>query len=75
MFTDDFAGRVLPFDSAAATTYAAVFAARRQAGGPMTTLDLMIASEARVHGAAVVTRDGGGFDGCGVTVIDPWIRS
>jgi predicted nucleic acid-binding protein len=32
----------------------------------------MIAAIARVEGAAVVTRDIGGFDGCGVAVINPW---
>jgi predicted nucleic acid-binding protein len=32
----------------------------------------MIAAVARSHGAEVVTRDSGGFEGCGLTVIDPW---
>src|ERR1700750_1185673 len=34
MFADDFAARVLPSDSDAALAYAALFAARRQAGRP-----------------------------------------
>lgn len=75
MFTDDFADHVLPFDGAAATAYAEIFAARRQAGRPIATLDLMIASVARVHDAAVVTRDTGGFAECGIAVIDPWAVS
>lgn len=72
MFMEDFAGRVLPFDMSAAVAYADIFAARRSAGRPIATMDLMIAAVARVHGASVVTRDGGGFAGCGVTVVDPW---
>jgi predicted nucleic acid-binding protein len=75
MFTEDFEGRVLPFDMPAAVAYAEIFAARRVAGCPTATLDLMIAAIARVHGASVVTRDSGGFDGYGVTVIDPWEAS
>src|SRR5215470_15994684 len=47
MFLEDFHGRVLPFDIQAAETYADIFAVRRQADQPGTTLDLMIASIAR----------------------------
>ncbi len=72
IFAEDFAGRVLPFDSAAADAYAELFADRRLAGKPSAPLDLMIAAVARTHGAIVVTRDSRGFDGCGLTVIDPW---
>jgi predicted nucleic acid-binding protein len=72
MFEEDFAGRVLPFDRTAATVYADLFAARRLAGRPAATLDLMVAAVARTHGAAVVSRDTQGFDGCGLTLINPW---
>lgn len=72
MFMEDFEGRVLPFDSEAATAYASIFAARRRAGRPAATLDLMIASVALSRGASVVTRDTGGFEGCGITLINPW---
>src|SRR5438270_3571409 len=34
IFADDFNGRVLPFDAAAAAVYADIFAARRRAGRP-----------------------------------------
>lgn len=73
MFRDDFAGRILQFDSGAAEAYADLFAARKRDGRPVTPLDLMIAAIARARDAAVVTRDTGGFDGCGVTVINPWV--
>ena len=72
MFLEDFDGRVLPFDTKAATAYADIFAARRRTGRPAATLDLMIASVARSHGASVVTRDTSGFEGCGITLINPW---
>jgi predicted nucleic acid-binding protein len=75
MFREDFAGRILPFESHAAVAYAEIFAARRSAGRPATTADLMIASIARTRGASVVTRDAAGFEGCGLTVIDPWTNT
>ena len=72
MFEEDFAGRVWAFDGAAAREYAAITALRRAAGRPIATMDAMIAAIARARGAAVVTRDAGGFEGCGVWVVDPW---
>jgi hypothetical protein len=75
IFTDDFGGRVLPFDTAAAAAYADIFAARRRAGRPTAPLDLMIAAVARAKGASVVTRDIGGFEDCGVPLVDPWQTS
>ena len=72
MFAEDFAGRILPFDAAAATAYAALFAARRQAGRPVATIDLMVAAIAGARGARVVTRNVRDFSGCGIEVIDPW---
>jgi predicted nucleic acid-binding protein len=75
MFLEDFEGRVLPFDMAAAVAYADIFAARRLAGRPTATLDLMIAAVARTHRASVVTREACGFDGSGLTVINPGAAS
>jgi len=72
MFTDDFDGRVLPFDVEAASAYAEVFAARRKAGRSSGTIDLMLAAIARVRGASVVTRNVADFEGVGVAIINPW---
>jgi len=72
IFLEDFEGRVLPFDMNAAVAYADIFAARRRAGRPTATVDLLIASVARSHHASVVTRDVSGFEGCGLKVINPW---
>jgi toxin FitB len=75
IFTEDFDGRVLPFDAAAAAAYVDSCAARRRAGRPAAPLDLMIAAVARAKGAAVVTRDTSGFEDCGVPLINPWQAS
>ena len=69
---EDFAGRVLPFDSAAARAYAAIAAARRSAGRPILEADCQIAAIARAKEAAVATRNIGDFAHCGIAVIDPW---
>ncbi len=72
MFAQTFAARVLPFDGAAAEACADIRAARARIGRPIATEDAMIAAVARRVGASVVTRDAGGFAGCGVLVVDPW---
>jgi hypothetical protein len=72
MFATDFAGRVLPFDQAAAQAYADIAAARRRAGRPITQFDAQIAAIARSRDAGVATRNVADFEGCGISVIDPW---
>ena len=68
----DFAGRVLPFDSAAARTYAAIAASRRSVGRPILEADCQIAAIARARDAAMATRNRADFEHCGIAVIDPW---
>jgi len=72
IFADDFDGRILPFDEKAARCYAENFAARKRAGKPTATTDLMIAAVARAKGATMVTRNTADFEGCGLAVINPW---
>jgi hypothetical protein len=72
MITEDFAARVLPFDSAAAVAFAAIYLDRRTAGRPISFPDCQIAATARAHGAAMATRNVADFADCGVKVIDPW---
>ncbi len=67
-----FTDRVLPFDRSAAQSYAMVAAARRAAGRPIDHADCQIAAIAFSTGAAVATRDIGGFQDCGVEIINPW---
>lgn len=69
---EDFASRVLPFDSAAARAYAAIAASRRSMGRPILEADCQIAAIARARDAAVATRNGADFEHCGIAVIDPW---
>jgi hypothetical protein len=68
----DFAGRVLPFDSAAAKAFATIFLDRRNAGRPISLPDCQIAAIVRFQHAAIATRNVGDFEGCGIEVIDPW---
>jgi predicted nucleic acid-binding protein len=75
ILTEDFRERILPFDSAAAKTYAVIAADRRAAGRPISQLDCQIAAIARTQGAAVATRNVRDFEGCGLDVIDPWQHS
>ncbi len=72
MFLEDFRGRVLPFDTAAAHEYPAIAAARKQQGRPIASFGAMIAAIALSRGAVVATRNVKDFEGCGVAVIDPW---
>ena len=73
MFDDDFAGRCLPFDEAAACAYARIVAARTRAGRPMGVEDAQIAAIACVYGLRLVTRNVVDFLGIeGLTIVDPW---
>ncbi len=72
MLVEDFAGRILPFDSAAASAYAQIAASRRKAGRPIAQFDAQIASIARSRSASLATRNVGDFEGCGVELINPW---
>ena len=69
-----FAGRILPFDSAAATAYAEIVAARQQIGRPINDFDAQIAAIARSRDMALATRNGSDFEGIGLRVIDPWVE-
>lgn len=67
-----FAGRILPFDSDAARSYATIASIRRAAGKPISQADCQIAAITHSAGAAIATRNVSDFEGCGIEVIDPW---
>ena len=69
---EDLAGRILPFDSDAAQSYATIAAARRAAGRPIAQADCQIASIAHTRGATVATRNTPDFEGCEIDLINPW---
>jgi predicted nucleic acid-binding protein len=66
-------GRVLAFDRSAAAAYGEIAAERRAVGRPIATADGQIAAIARARGAGLLaTRDLGGFQDCGVPIVNPW---
>ncbi|OYW58795.1 MAG: VapC toxin family PIN domain ribonuclease [Rhodobacterales bacterium 12-65-15] len=69
---EDFEGRILPFDTDAAKTYAEIASMRRAAGRPIADADCQIAAIARASGAIVATRNLRDFEGCGVDLVNPW---
>ena len=71
-FGDLFAGRVLPFDSAAARIFAEIASARRSSGRPVSQPDGQIGAIARCRNMAVATRNVRDFEGMGIELINPW---
>jgi predicted nucleic acid-binding protein len=72
VFTQDFAGRTLPFDEEAARAFAEIAAGRRAKGRPIAELDAQIAAVAHSRRATLATRNTTDFEGCGVPLINPW---
>jgi len=72
MLREDFAGRILPFDSEAARAYAVIAASRRVAGRPIAEADCQIAAIARSRGMALATRNVRDFEDTGIHILDPW---
>ena len=72
LLAQDFAGRILAFDSAATVYYADLMATRSQAGRPMQVQDAMIAASCLAHVATLVTRNTRDFEDVGVDVFNPW---
>lgn len=73
MFEEDFVGLCLPFDAAAAKTYAVIVATRTRQGQPISTEDAQIAAIALAAGLTVVTRNIKDFDNIdGLPLVNPW---
>lgn len=72
IFRERLGERLLPFDQDAARAFAFIRSERERAGRPILIEDAMIAAIAHTNRLSVVTRDDGGFVGCGVPVINPW---
>jgi len=68
----EFDGRILPFDHAAAREFARIAAVRRKLGRPISYADAQIAAIARSCGSAVATRNTGDFAHCGIRLLNPW---
>jgi predicted nucleic acid-binding protein len=67
-----FEDRVLPFDSSAATPYAAVVGGRDQLGLPIDGFDAQIASICHTHPATLATGNLKDFRHTDVNLTDPW---
>ena len=72
LFAEEFAGRVLPFAGVAARLYGEIMARRRAAGRHIGSFDALIAATALAAGADMVTRNTVDFEGCGLTLVNPW---
>ena len=73
MFSEDFAGRTLPFDGTCAAEYVLLVAERSRRGHSISTEDGQIAATALSHDLSLATRNGKDFDGIhGLTVLNPW---
>jgi len=69
---DDFEGRVVPFDQAAAHAAGRIAAERRRAGRPVEVRDVQIAGIAIARKATLATRNLRHFEGLGLPLVDPW---
>jgi len=72
MFAEDFAGRILGFESDAARAFSRIAAHRRALGRPISHADAQIAAIAQVRSAKLATRNLEDFQHCGLHVINPW---
>ncbi|SDX46215.1 type II toxin-antitoxin system VapC family toxin [Thiocapsa roseopersicina] len=72
LFAEDFSGRVLPFDSDAATAYSVIVAERQRMGRPISQFDAQIAAITQSRGGRLATRNVVDFEDCGLDTINPW---
>jgi toxin FitB len=73
--TDDFGGRVLPLDEAAAAIAASLAVSRRRQGRPIEIRDTLIAGIVLANKAELATRNVRHFQDLDVPVIDPFAES
>ena len=62
----------LPVTEAIARRSGALRGQLQAVGKPRSQSDMLIAATAAVHGLTVVTRNSGDFEGCGVSVLNPF---
>ncbi len=69
---EDFEGRVVAFDQAAAHAAGRIAAERRRAGLTVEIRDVQIAGIAIARKATLATRNLRHFEGLGLALVDPW---
>jgi predicted nucleic acid-binding protein len=72
LLSEDFAGRVLPFDEPAASRYAEIVSRRERIGHQIGVADAQIAAICSANGATLATRNTAAFRETGVSLINPW---
>jgi toxin FitB len=72
ILTEDFHGRVLPFDERASARYADVVTGRERIGRPIGVADAQIAAICRDLGATLATRNIPDFEETGIGLVNPW---
>lgn len=72
LVTEQFDGRVWPFDVRAAACYALIVSDRERSGRRISTADTQIAAVCRACGAMLATRNTRDFIHTGIELINPW---
>lgn len=72
ILTEDFHGRVLPFDERASVRYADIVTGREPAGRPIGVADAQIAAICRDVSATLATRNVSDFEETGIELVNPW---
>ena len=72
LLTEDFQGRILPFEERAAGRYAEVVAARERIGRPIGQADAQIAAICRTIHGTLATRNTADFEKTGIELVNPW---
>ena len=72
ILTEDFHGRVLPFDERASVRYADIVTGRERTGRPIGVADGQIAAICRDLGATLATPNTADFEETGIELLDPW---
>ena len=74
ILTEDFHGRVLPFDERSSVQYADIVTGRERIGRPIGVADAQIAAVCRDLNAILATRNTADFEETGIELINPWER-
>ena len=72
ILTEDFHGRVFPFDERASVRYADVVTGRERSGRPIGVADAQIAAICCDLGAVLATRNTADFEETGIELANPW---
>ena len=75
ILTEDFHGRVLPFDERSSVQYADIVTGRERIGRPIGVADAQIAAVCRDLNAILATRNTADFEETGIELINPWERA